>query len=614
ADSRAEGGWLIEQALSRAPRDGRNNSGFWLALQLRDNGYGEGEAERALLDYQARCPQTNTKGQREPYTVEDARKSLRAAYSHAPRAPIERGYGRGVPAAEPPSPAPPPAEPEPAPEAKTKFNRTDLGNAERFECRNRANVHYSKVMDRWFIWDGKRFQPDEKLAVVRLAADTVRSIYREAAKEGDDEERRRLIKHAMASESRGALSALVDLARSRPRIAIAPSELDADPLLLNCDNGTLDLQTGELREHRKADLITKLIPIPYHPQAACPYWIEFLHLIMAGDEELVKFLQRAVGYSLSGDVSERVLFFCHGSGRNGKSTFLETVHLLTGDYGMKTPSETLMYKREGGINNDVARLKGARYVYASETQEGGRLNEEQAKNLTGEAVLSARFLYSEIFEFRREFKLWLASNHLPSIHGGDKGIWDRIRKIPFQVRIPDDKLIKRAEIDARFRAELPGILAWAVAGCREYLARGLQAPAAVMAATAAYQADMDVLGQFLDERCVVNPQLRSKAKELYEDYKKWTEERGEKYPMKQTAFGLRLAERGFEKGHTDRGNVYYGLGLAAEGFEGFGGDFDKTARSTPAEKSYAGNRLNPSNPSASEENKATYAPEEEVIV
>lgn len=623
-DSRAEIGWLIDQALSRAPADGRNNCGFWLATQLRDNGYSEADAGHAMSTYQSRCAPTNTKGQREPYTDADARKSLTAAFSKAPRAPIERGYGR-TPAEPPAPPSPAPeaspepstpaavSDPEPEPEPsqlEQRYRCTDLGNAERFEQRNGANVRYSKVMDRWFLWDGKRYQPDERLAVMELAATTIRAIYQSKEAEGDGRES--VLKHAMKSESRGALAAMVDLARSRRAIAIIPGDLDVDPYLLNCKNGTLDLRTGKLREHRRADLMTKLSPTRYEPAAPCPHWLEFLKLIMGDDPELIGFLQRAVGYSLTGDTSERVLLFAYGSGRNGKSTFLETIHMLAGDYGLKTPSETLMWKPSGGINNDVARLKGARYVYASETTEGGKLNEEAVKNLTGETYLAARFLYSEIFEFRREFKLWFASNHRPSIRGGDRGIWDRVKEIPFTVRIPDEALIARAEVDRRFKAELPGILAWAVAGCREYLEHGLRPPRAVEQATENYRADMDTLGQFIEECCNISTHLESRATPLYAAYAKWSESRGERYPLKQTAFGLRLQERGFQKGHRKNGNFYAGLALSGEGFEGCEGIFDKLPSSKSSRGTLSENPSTLHQPFTFEENKGTYGPDDEV--
>ncbi len=425
----AEAEWLIRQALDRARRgDGRNNSGFWLAMQCRDNGYSETEAEAIIATYAAQVPPTNTKGQRDPYTNAEVLASIRKAYERPARPPIERGYGRAQqvpPAAAMPSPAAPQApaskdsqapstpedplpEPEPPePALSVPFALTDLGNSERMQFRHGRNLRFCPVMKTWFVWDGRRFAADETGAIYRLAAKTARGIYDEVKHALQDDEAKALAKHALKTESARSLTNMIELTRYRAGLAIAPDDLDGDPWLLNVLNGTLDLRTGTLRRHERTDLMTKLVPAKFDANAQCPYWLEFLDLIMGGNARLVEFLQRAIGYSLTGDSSERILFFPYGTGRNGKSTFLETVHMLLGDYAMKTPSETLIQKRENGVPNDVARLKGARFVYASETAEGGRLNEEQVKNLTGEKTLIARFMRGEFFEFRRSFKLWL---------------------------------------------------------------------------------------------------------------------------------------------------------------------------------------------------------------
>jgi putative DNA primase/helicase len=626
APERAEMIWLVNQALARAARgEGRNNSGFWLAVQMRDNGYSESEALDAIRVYARQVGDTNTKGQREPYTGAEAFASVRKAYQAAPRAPIERGDGRPSAATDPPPPAPDP-EPEPAlpaaePPAPTEpdtdeipeggFHRTDLGNAERLRFRHGKSIRFSKAMDRWFIWDGRRFRPDERLEIHGRAAETVRSIYREAAKESDSDRRNKIVQHAVKSESRGAISAMVDLARHMAPIAITPEQLDTDPWLFNCQNGTLDLRTRKIREHRREDLITKLAPVPYFPNTKCPRWLEFLHTIMDGNENLIRFLQRAVGYCLTGDTSERVLFFPYGQGRNGKSTFLETIHRLTGDYGMKTPRETLMHSgKEAGIPNDIARLAGARYVYASETKEGGRLNEEQVKNLTGEQTLTARFLYAEIFEFRRQFKLWLASNHKPIIRGADHGIWDRMKLIPFTVRIPEDKVIARTELDTRFTRELPGILTWAVEGCRDYLEHGLGTPAEVEQATSSYQAEMDVLSQFLEECCEQRQHHEIRASLLYRAYVQWVRSRGE-FEMTQTAFGTRLSERGFERTHRASGWFYLGICISAAalhnstvtGVDESDGLYSKTTANTYATEKFQKNQSVSSVPSLDTNNQ-----------
>lgn len=583
ARTEVEPEWLIRQALERARSEGRNNAGFWLAIQCRDNGFSETEARALLSRYQSQTGPFDQHGRRAPYTEAEAHASVRAAYQTPARAPIERRRARkssppdpstGQPHAVPPTPPPtPPAEPPspPAAAAGGPLRRTDQGNAERLVRRHGKDIRYVPKWDRWIIWDGRRWRKDEDGEIYRRAVDTVRAIFDEAKKTDDDEDRRELVKHAFKSESRGALSAMIDLARHLRGIPVQPEELDSNPWLLNCQNGTLDLRTGELKPHRREDLITKIIPCAYNPRATCPRWLEFLELIQNGDAEKIAYLQRCVGYSLTGDVSERVLFLAWGSGQNGKSTFLETIALLAGEYGLKTPSETLMQRRENAPTNDIARLQGARYVYASETTEAGRLDVTTVKNLTGEAVLTARFLYGEIFEFRRLFKLWLGTNHKPIIRNAeDQAVWDRLRLIEFTIRIPDERKVRKSEVERWFRSELSGILNWALEGCRAYLREGLADPAAVTQATTSYRADMDIIGQFLNECTIAGESFFVRASDLYKAYRQWSEERGEKFSLSQTAFGLRMADRGYQKSHTRSGKVYNGIGLLdVTGVNGF---------------------------------------------
>lgn len=425
------------------------------------------------------------------------------------------------------------------------LNATDLGNARRFLIAHGPDLRYCHPLQRWFVWDDRRWKEDLTGEVVSRAKDTVRAMYAEAAAEEDDRRRKDLAKHALRSEAAPKIRAMVELLKTEPGIPILPEELDRDPWLLNCQNGTLDLRTGELRPHNPADLLTKVVPVAYDPNATCPEWFRFLDRIMAGRAGLVTFLQRAVGYSLTGLTDERVLFILYGSGANGKSTFLETVALLLGDYAMRTTTETLLARERDSVPNDVARLRGARFAYASEAEEGRRLAEARIKDLTGGDTITARFLHQEWFEFRPEFTLFLGTNHRPVVRGTDAAIWDRIRLIPFDVRIPESERLPRRELMARFQAELPGILAWCVRGCLEWQEHGLGMPTEVREATGAYRAEMDVLAQFLDECCIVNPLAKAKAGDLYRAYAEWCEANGER-PLAQRNFGMRLTERGFE--------------------------------------------------------------------
>jgi len=441
------------------------------------------------------------------------------------------------------------------------LHTTDLGNARRFLIAHGPDLHYCHPLQRWFVWDGTRWREDQTGEVVARAKATVRAMYAEAANEDDDRRRKDRARHALKSEAAQKIRAMTELLKTEPGIPVLPEELDQDPWLLNCQNGTLDLRTGELRSHDRRDLITKLAPVVYDPNATCPEWFRFLDRIMAGRADLVTFLQRAVGYALTGLTDERVLFILHGSGANGKSTFLETIALLLGDYAARTTADTVLARDRDAIPNDIARLRGARFVYASEAEEGRRLAEARIKDLTGGDTITARFLHQEWFEFRPEFKLWLGTNQKPVIRGTDPAIWDRIRLVPFDVRIPESERIPRRELMARFEAELPGILAWSVRGCLEWQKHGLGMPAEVREATGAYRAEMDVLAQFLEECCIVNPLAKAKAGDLYRAYSEWCEANGER-PLSQRNFGMRLTERGFERRRSTGGPFWwYGIGL-----------------------------------------------------
>jgi putative DNA primase/helicase len=424
------------------------------------------------------------------------------------------------------------------------FNLTDLGNAARLVHRHGRNLRYCWLWRKWLVWDGKRWVKDDTGEVYRLAKDTVASIYQEARSAPDDDTRKALGKHAMRSEAGARIKEMVDLARSD--VPVTPDQLDASRDLLNVLNGTIDLRTGELREHRREDLITKIAPAKYRPEATAPTWGTFLERVLPG-EELRAFVQRAAGYSATGDTSEQCLFINHGTGANGKTTCQEAIAAALGDYAMRAPTEMLLTKRSGGVPNDVARLKGARFVSASETEEGRRLAESLVKDLTGQDSITARFMWAEFFDFTPTHKLWLSTNHKPEIRGTDNAIWRRIRLIPWSVTIPPAEQDKK--LPTALRHELPGILAWIVRGCLAWRREGLQAPDEVRKATGQYRAEMDVLAGFLAECCELDTGHWEYAKDLYECYRRWCDENGER-PEPQRKFGGRLGERGFQR---DRG-------------------------------------------------------------
>jgi putative DNA primase/helicase len=401
-----------------------------------------------------------------------------------------------------------------------------------------------RVASSWYCWDGQRFDRDDTASgVLRLAAESVRAMYEEAARLDDSEDRKALSKHATQSEAERSLRAGVALAAINPAVTARVEHLDANPMLLTVTNGTLELDTGTLREHRRADRSTLIAGASYLPAAKCPRWHAFLERIFDGDEALIDFIRRAVGYILTGRTDEQILVLLYGNGANGKSVLLAVLRALLGDYARNTPASTLLERRNGGdaIPNDLARLRGVRLVTAAETGDGRRLDEERVKSLTGSDVISARFMRSEWFDYLPVFKLLLATNHLPVIRGTDHAMWRRVRLIPFAVTIPDAE--QDRTLTAKLLDELPGILAWAITGCLDWQRDGLQPPAAVMAATTGYREEMDTLGKFLGDACELHPDASTPAADLYSAYTTWCERNGERYPLSQTAFGRRLTER-----------------------------------------------------------------------
>ena len=421
---------------------------------------------------------------------------------------------------------------------------TDVGNGKRLVARHGRDLRYCHPWGRWLVWDGHRWELDATDEISRRAKDTALSVYYEAATvAGDDDDRRKAIaKHAVRSEGDARIAAMIHMASSEPGIPVGVNEIDADPWLLVVENGTLDLRTGTLREGRREDMITKKAPVKFDPEAKCPTWERYLIRVMDSNMALIDFLQKAVGYSLTGDTREQCLVLLYGEGFNGKSKFINAISDLLGEYATGTPTESLMAKQgDSGINNDIARLKGARFVSAIETEDGKRFSESLIKQLTGGDRVVARFLHKEFFEFMPVFKLWLAVNHKPVIRGTDYAIWRRIRMVPFIVQIPEAE--REGDLGDRLKEELSGILNWALDGLALWLETGLKPPEEVKTATQEYRSEMDTLGKWIEECCILSAELEVSTKSLYEAYKTWCEASGE-YKMAKKMLGIRLNERG----------------------------------------------------------------------
>ena len=430
------------------------------------------------------------------------------------------------------------------------YRDTQLGNAERLVEIAGADLRHSRHSG-WLAWTGRVWaQEDDRIAEI-YKTKLIPAIYAEAGQAAaryDALGAKALATWAKRSESSSVMSSSIEIASTSPEIRIENENLDKDPMLLNVESGTIDLKTGKHLPHNRSDLITRLAPVSWSGQARCPRWMQFLAEIFPQGQEMLDWIQRAVGYCLTASVSEQVMFFATGCWKNGKSVFINTIMSMLGTYSCETPTDTLMAKQgaQSGIANDLARLPGVRFVSANETEYGQRLAEAKIKGMTGGDTITARFLHKEFFDFKPVFKLWLRSNHKPVIKGTDEGIWRRIRMIPFVVNFEgkEDKSL----VD-KLHAELPGILNWAIEGCLLWQKQGLEMPATVSKATKQYRSSQDTVGLFLEEKTLSGSEFlayHTKASVLYKHYTEWCEEAGER-PLSQRKLAESLLERGFER-------------------------------------------------------------------
>ena len=458
-------------------------------------------------------------------------------------------------------------QPAARPKKQKLYSFDDTGNAERLTDTFGDRIRYSYVNKSWLYYDGRRWVFDITGAIKRMADEIVEAMrgdenyYVKNAPEDQDSDAaaKAFEKHLKLSRSSRSKDAMVR--ESQHRVPITPDELDRHTDLLCTPNGVLNLRTGTLGKHDRNLYVTKITHCEYTDKIDHPLWDQFLVDIFDGDTDLIDFVQKAVGYSMTGSTREDCAFFCYGTGRNGKSTFLETISDALGDYATNIQPETIMVKPgNNGPTSDLARLKGARFVTCPEPNDGVRLNEGLLKQLTGGDRLTASRKFENEFEFMPEFKLWMATNHKPVIRGTDVGIWSRIRLIPFTVRIPDEKIDRN--LKHKLRQELPGILKWAVDGCLLWQREGLKMPQAVASATAEYKSEMDVISAFLDACCVLDPRGREKAKDVFSAYAKWAKENNE-YEMTSTKFGRELSKK-FDKRHDMDGWFYCGFSLTEQ--------------------------------------------------
>lgn len=438
-----------------------------------------------------------------------------------------------------------------------KYAKSDMGNAQRFAERYVDRLRFVHELNIWLCWDGTRWKPDTAMQVMGLAKDCARTMYHNADKGifiSEDE-----AKWALKCQNRDKLNAMIELAKSEPTLKVMAADLDRDPYLINCRNCTVDLRTGESRQHAREDLITRRIECDYTPGATAPTWTDFLWRILAKDADLELFIRKAVGYSISGAIKEHAVFFMFGFGANGKSTFVETIMRLFGEYSTKILTDTLMRKENGDNvgNSDIAALQGVRLCFTEETEQDRRMNEALVKKLTGGDTIRARLLYGEPFNFQPTHKLWMFGNHKPIIRGMDNGIKRRVRLIPFNVTIPDSE--KDPDLPKKLEAEFPGILNWALQGARTWFREGLRSCKAVDMATDDYFTEMDTIGQWLSNSFDFDPKVWIMASGLRASYERDCDENGER-AMSSKRLSVILKERGFTNDKLPNGTrIWRGL-------------------------------------------------------
>jgi putative DNA primase/helicase len=436
---------------------------------------------------------------------------------------------------------------------------TDTTNAMRLVKKHGRDIRYNAAWKKWLVWNGKFWEIDEGGVLIHeKGLEMVRNIYDELVRTADYRERIEIEKAAIMSESVRRRKAFVEAATWIKALRIKSEEMDVNPWLLNVKNGTIDLSSGEFREHLQENLITKIANVEYDPKADCPMWKKFIREIMNYKADIIKFLQTAAGWSLSGDISEQTMFILYGTGANGKSTFLNTIMYLLGDYATSTFTETFLKKSGDGNTNDVARLRGTRFVATTEVEQGRRLSEPLIKKITGNDMMTARFLYGEFFNFAPTFKIFMATNHKPVVKGTDHGIWRRLKLIPFTVRITEDKQDKHLEY--KLREEASGIFNWLLEGAAIWNKEKLITPKAVSFATDEYRGEMDVIGNFINERCIQKKEYKVNIRKLYKAYSDWCVENNE-HPVSERFLTLRFKEIGFTQCRSSHERFWVGVGL-----------------------------------------------------
>ena len=426
-----------------------------------------------------------------------------------------------------------------------------------FTRRYQRDWRYIAAWGKWLMWDGQRWRAEETLA----ATDLIRHVCRHAAVRADSS------KVAAKLAASSTVGGVERLARSDRRHAATTDEWDADIWLINTPGGVVDLRTGRMRPHDRADRMTKIASATQVAGSTCPTWMRFLDQVTGGDAELQAYLQRMFGYCLTGATSEHALFFLYGTGANGKSVFVNTLFTLLGDYAANAPMDTFMETRGDRHPTDLAGLRGSRFVGATETEQGRRWNESKIKEITGGDRVSARFMRQDFFTYVPQFKLVIAGNHKPAIRNIDEAMRRRLHLIPFTITVPPEKRDK--QLQTKLLAEANGIFSWGVEGCLAWQREGLQQPQSVLNATDEYFEDEDAIGQWMGERCYVEPAARSLTADLFADWREWAEKHGE-FVGSIKRFSETLVSRRFARWRNPKGAMgFQGISLQPKEYPGY---------------------------------------------
>lgn len=445
----------------------------------------------------------------------------------------------------------------------------DVDNARLFRATFEGEFLYCHSNSRWLRFTGLRWewcQKGEEIGAAKVIAEMLIEKAAELFKlDPSGPISKSWMIHAKNTRNNGRLIAMLQLAASEPGMSIANiSELDAKPMLLGVQNGVLDLKEMVLLPGDPALLTSRQANVSYNPAATCPLWLKFIHQTFLGDQGVIDYIQKALGYSLTGDVSEELLHFCFGHGRNGKSVMANIIVKIMGDY-VQIANFDLLAVKESGASNDIARLAGVRLVMANETRENQRLDDQKLKVLVSTEKITARFMYGEFFEFWPQFKIWLRGNYKPIITDSSNGAWRRIRLLPFENQIPEDQIDYKLE--EKLLAEKEGIFAWMVDGCNKWQQERLNPPKRIEEASRIYKEESDLLAEFMEDRCVVGHGMSIDQKVLYWSYKSWCSNNGV-HPLAQKSLTRQLSSRGFDtqrmKVKGENARFYLGLSVTPE--------------------------------------------------